>query len=262
MHEAHRGIGRPTACSLGSLAQRAHLISFQLADPVLLGHFLAHYLQAVRVPAAHMHLLLDAESNATLLHACYDVVHRAGLVSSAIRVVAASRDAQHGKGFDHHKLNAINAVLRALPAESLAIVADADEFFSYPCDIEHRVAMARLEVSARLSRSAAGRGYESSQHRKDSYCASAQMVDRLALSGKIELLREAPPSIAEQFPLRCHFRGGVHTSSTKVVLMTARGPDGQPRSMVSPHAINLTRTSRCDTLPPSAPEAHTIPIAK
>lgn len=67
------------------------------------------------------------------------------------------------------------------------------------------------------------------------------MQDRLAASGRVEALAAAP-SLALQFPRRCHVRQhfwlhATRPAVTKVVLMKAETAQGRPRAWVDSHHL-------------------------
>ena len=77
------------------------------------------------------------------------------------------------------------------------ILADIDEFFSYPCDMEARL------------------------REHDIWCS--MMVDMLAPSGRVESI-QPDISLAEQFPVPCYLRSHLRESvrCNKIALMAIR----------------------------------------
>ena len=174
-------------CTLHFLNETVHLIGFVFAgDLALSRHFLSHY-EHLGIARSRMRIVADADASSMSQEPRLkrEAAHLARIYAGC-NLTFLTRPFK-----DQLKIAAINGHMRFLPFGSWVLVADADEFFSFPCDLPRRLAV------------------------HDNWCAL--MVDRLSSSGFVQPVRrtvEGSPAsdLASQFPLSCHVRSHVRPS--------------------------------------------------
>ena len=154
---------------------------------------------------------------------------QAGVPADRVRVISSAYT-------DVLRMDAVNAFLATLPMSAWLIFADADEFFSYPCNLASRLAYAHVHP----------RGGE--------VMLCAHMVDRMAANGAFPAL-EAWPDISQQYPFECQLRGALNQfvgsprngyfQTSKLILHRVRTSEGRLRYFRTPHALVNMTTRYC-----------------
>ena len=216
-HRSHAGPS--TACDLRPISSTLYLTTFLYApSSVINAHFLTHYLRIGVLPA-HMRIFLEAGQPSSAadmagMRGTQAALKEAGVPDDAISFVP------HGNYTDKLMLRLANEHIATLPSTAYMIRADADEHFTYPCDMVARLAT------------------------HDLWCAD--MVDRFAADGKVRAVLPRV-EIAQQFPAVCwvrqHLRGdtaigGADMQTAKIALMrVAPQGKGKKRSFKSSHRL-------------------------
>ena len=203
-------------CTLHFIRPLLHLFSFLPGDDAtMLRHWLRHYDSLGIDPARVRFARVNASgAEARAAWASSAAVLRHFGIDEASQVVVAPSETYS----DALKLAAVNAWLKTLPLDAWVTFPDADELFSFPCGT--------AEVVRRGG--------------ADRFCA--QLVDRLAASGRIEPLRPWP-DVSVQFPVECQLRqllseeGRGTFFTSKVVLFRVREKGGRRLTFRTPHNL-------------------------
>ena len=137
VHHSHAGAG--PSCDLRPIADAVHLVAFLYGpSSVLNAHFLSHYLQ-LGIPPAHMRLFVedgavDAAADADASRRTLRILADATVPTAAVTLMP------HGNYTDQLMLHLANRHIASLPSDAWVIRADADEHFTYPCDLAVRIA--------------------------------------------------------------------------------------------------------------------------
>ena len=203
------------SCSspLAFLSTRLYLLAmFYGGDPMLAAHWIQHY-RRVGVLPTNVRLWVDNDGVKNVSTTIRNFVS-AGVPPGNVTLLAAnwSTDSKvRGDKLNHRgKLGMVNGVIESLPNDAVVIVADSDEFFSFPCDMEDKMTGSGVKVKA-----------DNKSWPTTLFCGNFQ--ERIAATGRIEPLL-ASPTIAEQFPYPCSVRrmlgrpGEGMTNTHKVVL--------------------------------------------
>ena len=216
-----------SACPLTGISDRLHLATFADArNPILMRHFVRHYATSVGVPLAHFLVFVHGNASLPASREMRALLLASGVPESGVRAVEE-------RWSDKLMLSLVNAHIKTLPKDHWFIYPNADEFFSYPCDL-----------SARIARG--DRGFGNAQV----FCAC--MEDRVAASGRVTPLRDAP-AIESQYPRPCYMRRNLaaHMNTRKVTLFqVAARPTKGRRQYNSPHKLAYMsgKAGRCNPI--------------
>ena len=200
------------ASPLAFLSDRLYLLAMVYGgDPTLAAHWTQHYMR-LGVRASNVRLWMDNEGvlgwRSTL-----QIFLEAGVSLSNVTVLAsnwtASKDVNGDKLNMRGKLGMVSRAVNTLPAAAAIMIADSDEFFEFPCDMEDRM----YGVGRRIRADTAGtliptgvRPATSSDNRTwQSRMFCGWMRERISWTGRVVPLR-ATPEIATQFPAYCQLR--------------------------------------------------------
>lgn len=192
-HYHHAGAG--PSCNLRPFTTDLYLVTFVYGPANLLNaHFLSHYIN-LGVDAANMRVFVEdgppgAVAELAATRGTLRTLRRAGVPDAGVTVVS------HGNSTESAALGLANDFVAELPPSAYVIRPDADEHFTYPCDMVERL------------------------REHDLWCADRQ--DRMAPDGTLRAIRPLP-ELAVQFPTACYVRQWSRASmpTVKVALMRA-----------------------------------------
>ena len=181
-------------------------------DPMLAAHWAHHYLQ-IGVPSAQIRLWIDNDA-VSGWRKTLEVFVGVGIPASNVTVLASNWTTAKAVSGDklnmRGKLGMVNRAIDTLPSNAAIMIADSDEFFQFPCDMEDRMQGAGRPVHpqtvgfiAPTKIVPAVQDSSNQSWRSGMFCGN--MRERVAANGRVLPLR-ATPSIAEQFPHYCQLR--------------------------------------------------------